>query len=150
MLPSFPIFWKGWKVASVGAEVLVGGVDPRGDEGGLCCHPSSIGNYGPRSEVCNEKQDGFVAVPKVVHLLFFGVLGNDGGDNCRSPVEDDGFLEVIFIPGHLMLVGELLILGNGGQGSDVRVREVRLLHLVSVERRVVGDVAHLGLLKDEG
>ena len=65
-------------------------------------------------------------------------------------MEDDSFLEMIFIPGHLVLVGELLILGDGGQGSDVWVCEGRLLHTVSVERGVVGDVAHLGLIGDEG
>ena len=92
----------------------------------------------------------FVAVPEVVHLFLFDVLGHYGGKNCGSPMEDDGFLEITFIPGHLVLVGELLILGDGGQGSDVWVRGGRLLHPVAVERGVVGDVTHLGLLKDEG
>ena len=31
-----------------------------------------------------------------------------------------------------MLVGELLILGDSGQGSDVRVSEGRILHPVAV------------------
>ena len=65
-------------------------------------------------------------------------------------MEDGGFLEMIFIPGHLVLVGEMLILGDNGQGIGVRIREGRLLHPVAVGRGVVGDVAHLGLLKDEG
>ena len=98
----------------------------------------------------DERQDGFVSVPEVVHLFLFDVLGHYGGENCGSPVEDDGFLEMIFIPGHLVLVGELLVLGNRCLGSDSWVREGRLLHPVAVERGVVGDVAHLGLLKDEG
>ena len=98
----------------------------------------------------DERQDGFVAVPEVFHLFFFDVLGHDGGNNCGSPVEDDGFLEMIFIPYHLLLVGELLILGEGCQGSDARVCEGRFLHLVAVERGFVGDVAHLGFLEDKG
>ena len=65
-------------------------------------------------------------------------------------MEYEGFLEMIFILGHLVLVAELLILGDGGQGSDVRVCEGRLLHTAEVERGVIGDVAHLGLLVDEG
>ena len=74
-------------------------------------------------EVCYERQDGFVDVPKVVHLFLLDVLGHCRGDNSGSPVEDDGFLYMIFIPGHLAFVGELLILGDGGIGSYVRVRE---------------------------
>ena len=65
-------------------------------------------------------------------------------------MEDDGFLEMIFILGHLVIVGELLVLGDGCQGSDVRVRKGRSLHPVAVEREVVGNVAHLGFLEEEG
>ena len=110
----FGIVLESGEVAGVGAEVLVGGVTPGGDEGILCHHPFCIGDYRPRAEVCDKRQDGFVAVPGVVHLFLFDVLGHYGGDNCGSPVEDDGFLEMIFVPGHLVLVGELLILGEGG------------------------------------
>ena len=46
-----------------------------------------------------------------------------------------------------MLVGGMLVLSDGCQGSDVWVSEQRLLHPVTVERRVVGDVEHLGFLK---
>ena len=65
-------------------------------------------------------------------------------------MEDDGFLEIIFIPGRLVLVGETLILGDGCQRSDVWVREGRFLHPVAVEHGVIGHVAHLGFLKDKG
>ena len=98
----------------------------------------------------DERQNVFVNVTEVVHLFFFNVLWHDGGDNCVSPMENDGFLEVVFIPGHLVLVGDLLVLGYGCQRSDVRVREGPFLHLVAVESGVVGDVAHIGFLEDEG
>ena len=88
--------------------------------------------------------------PEVIYLFFFDVLWHGGGNDCGSPMENDGFLEMVFIPGHLLLIGELLVLGDGCQGSDVWVRERRFLHPVSVERGVVGDVANLGLIKDKG
>ena len=49
-----------------------------------------------------------------------------------------------------MIVGELLVLSDSCQGSDVLVNEERLLHPVTVKRGVVGNVAHLGILKDKG
>ena len=49
-----------------------------------------------------------------------------------------------------MLVGELFVLGDGCQRGDVGVHERRLFHPVAVERGVVGNVTHLGFLKDEG
>ena len=61
-------------------------------------------------------------------------------------MEYDGFLDMVFIPGHLVLVGELLMISDGCQGSDVRVHEGRLLHPVAVERGVVGDLVHLDRL----
>ena len=64
-------------------------------------------------------------------------------------MENDGFLEMVLIPCHLILVGELLVLGYGCQGSDVGVRERRFIHTAAVDRGVIGNVAHLGLLKDE-
>ena len=57
---------------------------------------------------------------------------------------------MLLVPCHLVLIGELLVLGDGCQGSDVRVRERRFFHPVAVEHGVVGDVAHLGFLEDEG
>ena len=100
--------------------------------------------------MCDERQDGFVSIPAVVHLFLFYVLEHYGGYNCGSPMEDDGFLEMIFIPGYLVIVGELHLLCGGGQGSDVRVRDGRLFYPFAVERGLVGDVAHLGLLEDKG
>ena len=73
-----PYFWSFLaygEVAGIGAAVLVGGVPTGGDEGGLCCHPFCVGDYGPRVEVCNRQQDGFTAVPELVHLFLFDVLG---------------------------------------------------------------------------
>ena len=64
-------------------------------------------------------------------------------------MESEGFLDMVFIPGHLILVGGMLVLSEGCQGSDVWVRERRLLHPVTVERGVVGNMAHLGFLKDD-
>ena len=98
----------------------------------------------------DKRQDGFVTVPEVVHLFLFDVLGHDGGKNCGSPVEYDRFLEMMFIPGHLVFISELLILGDGCQGSDVWVCEGRFLRPVAVERTVVSDMAHLGFLEDKG
>ena len=86
----------------------------------------------------DEQQNGFHTVPEVVYLFLFDVLWHDGGNDCESPVENDGFLEMVFIPGHLMIVGELLVLGDGCQGSDVWVLERHFLHPVAVERRVIG------------
>ena len=65
-------------------------------------------------------------------------------------MEDDGFLEMVLVPCYLVLVGELLVIGDGCQRSDVGVRERRFIHPVAVERGVVGDMAHLGFLEDEG
>ena len=76
----------------VGADMLAGGVSTGGDEGDLCRYPFRVDNYGPRAEVIDERKYGFVTVPEVVHLFFFCVLWHDGGDNCGSPVENDGFL----------------------------------------------------------
>ena len=87
-----------------------------------------------------------VAVRFEIYLCLWKTVAN----TRVSRVLDDGFLEMIFIPGRLVLVGELLILGDGGQGNNVQVREGQLLHTVAVERGIVGDVAHLGLLEDEG
>ena len=42
------------EVSSVGAEMLVGGVAPGGNKGGLCCHPFCICYNGPSTEVNNE------------------------------------------------------------------------------------------------
>ena len=138
------------EVSSVGAEMLFGGVAPGGNEGGLRRHYFGVGYYRPRAEVSDERQNGFYTVPEVVHLFFFDVSWHDGGDNCGSPVENDGFLETVFILGHLVLVGEPLLLGDGCQGSDIWVCERRFLHPVAVDRGVVGDVVHLGFLEDEG
>ena len=57
---------------------------------------------------------------------------------------------MVLVPCHLVLVGELIFLGDRCQGSDVGVCEQRFLHTVSVERGVVGDVVHIGFLEDEG
>ena len=65
-------------------------------------------------------------------------------------MENDDFLEMVFITGHLVLVGELFVLGDGCQGSDFWVCERRFLHPVAVELGVIGGVAHLGFLEDEG
>ena len=65
-------------------------------------------------------------------------------------MEKEGLLDMVFIPGHLVLVDELHVLGEGCQGSDVWVRERRFLHPVAVESGVIGDVAHLGFFEDEG
>ena len=64
-------------------------------------------------------------------------------------MENDGFLEMVLVPSYLVLVGELFVFGDSLQQGDVRVRERRLLHPVEVERRVVGDMAHLGFLEDK-
>ena len=98
----------------------------------------------------DEQKNDFHTVPKVFHLFLFDVLRHGGGEDCGSPVENDDFLEMIFIPGHLVLVDELLVLGDSCQGSDLWVGERRFLHPVAVERGVVGDVVHLGFLEDEG
>ena len=138
------------KVSSVGADVLVGGVAPGGNGGRLCRHYFGVGYYGPHAEVSDEQQNGFHTVPKVVHLFFFDVLWHDGDENSGSPVKNDGFLEMVLVPCHLMLVGELLVFGDGCQGSDVGVHERRFFHPGAVERGVVGNAAHLGFLKDKG
>ena len=78
----FGVVLLSCEVVGVCVEVLVGGVTPGGDEGGLRCHPFSVGNYGPCAEVSDKQQDGFVFKLEVVHLFFFDVLGHDGGDNC--------------------------------------------------------------------
>ena len=65
-------------------------------------------------------------------------------------MEDYGFLEVVLVPRYLVLFGDMFVLGDGCQRGDVRVRKRRLLHPVAVELGVVGDVAHLGFLEDEG
>ena len=57
---------------------------------------------------------------------------------------------MVLVPCNLVLVGELLVLGEGCQGSDVGVREQWFILPVAVERGVVGDMAHLSLLKYEG
>ena len=103
------------EVSRVGSEMLVGGVAPGGNEGGLRRHSFGVGYYGPLSEVSDERQNGFHTVPELVHLFFFDVLWHDGGENSGSPVENDGFLEMVFIPCHLVIVGELLVLGGGCQ-----------------------------------
>ena len=77
-------------------------------------------------------------------------MGHKGRDNSGSPMENDGFLEVVLVPSYLVLVGELFFLGEGFQRGDVGVREQRLLHPVAFERGVIGDVAHLGFLGDKG
>ena len=51
---------------------------------------------------------------------------------------------------YLVLVGELFVLGDGCHSSDIQVRERRFFHPVAVERGVIGDVAHIGFLEDEG
>ena len=56
---------------------------------------------------------------------------------------------VLFLS-YLVLVGELFVLDDGCQQSDVGVRERRFFHPVTVERGVGGDVAHLGFLEDKG
>ena len=43
------------EVSSVGAEMLVGGVAPGGNEGGLRRHPLCVGCNGPSVEVSDEK-----------------------------------------------------------------------------------------------
>ena len=93
----FGVVLASGEIAGVHAEVLVGGVTPGGGEGGLRCHPFCVSDYRPHVEVCDERQDGFIAVPEVVHLFLFGVLGHYGGKKCGSPVEDDGFLEIAVI-----------------------------------------------------
>ena len=65
-------------------------------------------------------------------------------------MENNGFLEIVLVPSYLVLVGELFVLGDGFQESDVRVRERRFPHPDAVERGVVGDVAHLGFLENKG
>ena len=57
---------------------------------------------------------------------------------------------MVLVPCHLVLVGELLVLGDVCQGSDISVRERWFIHPVAVECGVVGEAAHLGLLEDEG
>ena len=43
------------EVSSVGAEMLVGGVAPEGNESGFCCHPFGVGYNGPHAEVSDER-----------------------------------------------------------------------------------------------
>ena len=43
------------EVSSVGAEMLVGGIAPGGNEGGLRRHPFCVGYNGPSVEVSDEK-----------------------------------------------------------------------------------------------
>ena len=120
------------KVSSVGAEMLVGGVATVGNIGSLRHHSFGIGYYRPRAEVSDERQNGFHTVPEVVHLFFFNVLWHDGGKNSGFSVENDGFLDMVLVPCHLMLVVELLVLGDGCQGSDVGVRERRFSILLQL------------------
>ena len=77
----FGVVLSSCEVPGVGADMLVGGVATWGDEGGLCRHTFRVGNYRPRTEVSDERQYGFVTVPKVVHLFFFDVLGHDRVNN---------------------------------------------------------------------
>ena len=65
-------------------------------------------------------------------------------------MENNGFLEMVLFLCYLVLVGELFVLGDSCQRSDVGVRERRFFHPVAVERGVIGDVAHIGFLEDEG
>ena len=65
-------------------------------------------------------------------------------------MENYGLLEVVLVPSYLVLVGFLFFLGDGCQQVDVGVRERRIFRSVAVKRVVVGDVAHLGFLEDEG
>ena len=64
-------------------------------------------------------------------------------------MEDYGFLQVVFVPRYLVLIGELFVLGDGCQRGDVGVHKWWLLHPAVFERGVVGDKAHLGFLEDE-
>ena len=57
---------------------------------------------------------------------------------------------MVLVPSYLVIVGEPFVLGGGCQRSDVGVRKRRFLHPVAVECGVVGDMAHLGFLKNEG
>ena len=57
---------------------------------------------------------------------------------------------MVLILSYLVLVGELFVLGEVRQRGDVGLCERRLFHPVAVERGVVGDMVHLGFLKDEG
>ena len=59
-------------------------------------------------------------------------------------------MEIVLVPCRLVLVGDLLFIGDGCQRIDVRVHGRWFIHPVTVEHRVVGDVAHLGFLEDEG
>ena len=65
-------------------------------------------------------------------------------------MENDGFLEMVLVPSYLVLVGELFVLGDGCQRSDVGVCERLFFHPVAVESGVLGDVSHLGFFKEEG
>ena len=64
-------------------------------------------------------------------------------------MENYGVLEMVLVPSYLVLVGELFVLSDSCQRSDVGVPERRFFHPVAVEWGVVGDVAHLGFLKEE-
>ena len=55
------------EVLGVGADMLVGGVAPGGNEGGLLRHSLGVGYYGPCAEVRDERQNGFHIIPEVVH-----------------------------------------------------------------------------------
>ena len=56
---------------------------------------------------------------------------------------------MIFVPRYLVLIGDLFVLVDRCQQGDVGLHKQRLLHIVAVERGVVGDEAHFGFLKDE-
>ena len=49
------VFLSPCEVSSVGAEMLVGGIAPGGNEGGLRRHPFCVGYNGPSVEVSDEK-----------------------------------------------------------------------------------------------
>ena len=43
------------EVLSLGADMLVGGVAPGGNKGGLCRHPFCVGYNGPSAEVSDKR-----------------------------------------------------------------------------------------------
>ena len=75
---------------------------------------------------------GYGMVP-ILLLVAFDVLRHDGRNDSISPMENDVFLEMVLVPCYLVLVGEMFVLGDGCQGSDVEVCERRFFHPVAVE-----------------